>query len=103
MKNTIATTLKTGVVALFLITAAGCATTKDVQDARAAADKAAQAAAAAQTAADTAAKEATSAKSAADGAQSTANQALQASQSSQACCDATNEKIDRMFKKSVSK
>jgi hypothetical protein len=31
------------------------------------------------------------------------NQALQAAQASQACCDATNEKIDRMFKKSVSK
>jgi len=103
MKNTLSTSLKAGVAALLLITAAGCATTKDVQEARAAADKAAQAAAAAQQAADSASKAASSAKSAADGAQSTANQALQASQSSQACCDATNEKIDRMFKKSVSK
>ena len=44
-----------------------------------------------------------SARSAADSAQSAANQALQAAQASQACCDATNEKIDRVFKKSVSK
>src|ERR1700733_11644586 len=43
------------------------------------------------------------ANQAASGAQSTANQALAASQASQSCCDATNEKIDRMFKRSVSK
>ncbi len=36
-------------------------------------------------------------------AQSTANQALQAAQGAQACCDATNEKIDRAFKKSMGK
>ncbi|MEY3136937.1 MAG: hypothetical protein RL580_669, partial [Pseudomonadota bacterium] len=44
-----------------------------------------------------------SAASAANGAQSTANQALAAAQASQSCCDATNEKIDRMFKRSISK
>jgi hypothetical protein len=27
----------------------------------------------------------------------TANQALQAAQAAQACCDATNQKLDRMF------
>jgi hypothetical protein len=37
------------------------------------------------------------------GAQSTANQALQAAQGAQACCDATNEKIDRAFKRSMGK
>jgi hypothetical protein len=42
-------------------------------------------------------------KPAANGAQSAANQALAAAQSSQACCDSTNEKVDRMFKRSVSK
>jgi hypothetical protein len=103
MKKTIANTLKVGAAALFLVAASGCATTKDVEAAKAAADSAAQAASAAQKAADAAASAASSAKSSADSAQSTANQALQAAQSSQACCDATNEKIDRMFKKSVSK
>lgn len=44
-----------------------------------------------------------SASSAAQGAQSTANQALAAAQASQACCDATNEKVDRMFRRSISK
>ena len=32
-----------------------------------------------------------------------ANQAVAAAHASQSCCDATNEKIDRMFKRSVSK
>jgi len=36
-------------------------------------------------------------------AQSTADQALTASQAGQSCCDATNEKIDRMFKQSMLK
>lgn len=36
-------------------------------------------------------------------AQSAANQALSAAQAAQAGVDATNEKIDRMFKRSVSK
>jgi murein lipoprotein len=39
----------------------------------------------------------------ASAAQSTANQALSAAQAAQAAVDTTNEKIDRMFKKSVSK
>jgi len=56
------------------------------------------AAAAAKASADAAA-----AASAAAAAQSTANQALAAAQAAQSGVDATNEKIDRMFKKSVSK
>ncbi len=59
--------------------------------------------AAAKSSADAANGAAASAASAANGAQSTANQALSAAQASQACCDATNEKIDRMFKRSISK
>jgi predicted nucleic acid-binding Zn-ribbon protein len=43
------------------------------------------------------------ANQAASSAQSAANQALSAAQAAQAGVDATNEKIDRMFKKSVSK
>ena len=57
----------------------------------------------AKQSADQANSAAQSASQAASGAQSTANQALAASQASQSCCDATNEKIDRMFRRSVSK
>jgi len=53
--------------------------------------------------ADQANSAAQSAGQAAGGAQTTANQALAAGHASQSCCDATNEKIDRMFKRSVSK
>jgi murein lipoprotein len=59
--------------------------------------------AAAKSAADSANSAASSAGQTASGAQSTANQALAAAHASQSCCDATNEKIDRMFKRSVSK
>src|SRR5207344_734901 len=99
----IANTLKAGVAALVLVTAAGCVSQKSVDEARAVADRAVQDAAAAKAAADAAAASANAAKSAAAAAQSTANQALQAAQAGYVCCDATNEKIDRMFKKSVSK
>jgi Alanine-zipper, major outer membrane lipoprotein len=103
MKKTISTTLKAGVAALALVAASGCASQKSLDEVKATADKAVQDAAAAKAAADSAASAAQSARSAADSAQSAANQALQAAQASQACCDATNEKIERMFKKSVSK
>jgi hypothetical protein len=103
MKNTISTTLKAAVAALVLVAASGCVSQKQVDEIKATADKAVQDAAAAKAAADSAASAAQSAKSAADSAQSTANQAAQAAQAGQACCDATNEKIDRMFKKSQSK
>jgi hypothetical protein len=46
---------------------------------------------------------ASSASNAASAAQNTASQALQAAQGAQACCDATNEKIDRAFQKSMGK
>jgi len=58
---------------------------------------------AAKSSADQANSAAQSANQAASGAQSTANQAVAAAHASQSCCDATNEKIDRMFKRSVSK
>ena len=58
---------------------------------------------AAKSGSDQANAAAQSASQAASGAQSTANQALAAAHASQSCCDATNEKIDRMFKRSVSK
>jgi hypothetical protein len=103
MKNMISTSLKAGVAAIVLVAASGCVSQKAVDEIKQTADKAVQDAAAAKAAADAAASAAQSAKSSADSAQSAANQALQAAQAGQACCDATNEKIDRMFKKSVSK
>jgi hypothetical protein len=103
MKNMISTSLKAGVAALVLVAASGCVSQKAVDEIKLTADKAVQDAAAAKAAADSASSAAQSAKSAADSAQSAANQALQAAQAGQACCDATNEKIDRMFKKSQSK
>jgi len=68
----------------------------EVEASKASADSAARSASAAQSAANQASQ-------AASGAQSTANQALSAAQAAQSSVDATNEKIDRMFKKSVSK
>jgi len=107
MHNMISKSLKVGAVALVLVAAAGCATTKDVDAAKAAAQKAQQDAAAAQATANQALQAAqaaaAAAKSAPDNAQSTANQALQAAQAAQAGVDATNQKLDRMFKQSVSK
>jgi len=94
-------------IAVILVALAGCASQKDLDATRAVADRAVQDAAAAKAAADAAMAAANSAasqgKAAAAAAQSTANQALQAAQASQACCDATNEKMTRMFQKSVSK
>ena len=39
----------------------------------------------------------------ANAAQTTANQALSAAQGAQGCCDTTNEKIERMFRKGLEK
>jgi len=58
---------------------------------------------AAARAAATAGQSATQANTTAGAAQNTANQALAAAKAAQAGVDATNEKIDRMFKRSVSK
>lgn len=57
----------------------------------------------AKQSADSAGSAAQNASQAANAAQSAANQALAAAQASQSCCDSTNEKIDRMFKRSVAK
>lgn len=57
----------------------------------------------AQNTADSAQRTANEARQLASGAQSTANQALSAAQDAQACCDATNQRIDRMMEDMVSK
>lgn len=67
------------------------------------ADEALEAARAAQTAADTAQLQAAEAQRSAAGAQGTANQALAAAQEAQACCDATNQRLDRMFEQAQRK
>jgi len=110
MNNRIASTLRAGAISLALLTAAGCQSTKAVDEVRTLAQKAEQDAAAAQATANAASASATtannaaaSAKTAADNAQSTANQALQAARTAQTGVDETNEKMDRMFKKTVSK
>jgi hypothetical protein len=106
MKTALVKTLTVAAAAIMVATASGC-TNKDllarVDAADAAAKAAAADAAAAKSSADAAAAAANSASSAASSAQATANQALQAAQGSQACCDATNEKIDRAFKRSMGK
>ena len=106
MKNAIVKTLTIGVAAIIVATATGCSNKEmlariDADDA--AAKAASQEAAAAKSAADAAAASASSASNAASSAQNTASQALQAAQGAQACCDATNEKIDRAFQKSMGK
>jgi hypothetical protein len=58
---------------------------------------------AAQNAANAAQRTATQAQQTASAAQSTANQALQAAQAAQACCDATNQRVDRMFEQNQAK
>lgn len=90
-------------IAVLSIAVAGCATQKDLEATRAVADRAVQDAANAKAAADSAMASASQGKTAAAAAQSTANQALQAAQASQSCCDATNEKMTRMFEKFISK
>src|SRR4029078_11718755 len=103
MKKSISTTLKAGVAALVLVAGSGCVSQKQVDEIKATADKAVQDAAAAKAAADSAASAPASPRSAADSGRSAGNKARRAAQASQSCCDATNEKIDRAFKKAVSK
>ena len=104
---TLTTTLKASLAVACVVAFAGCTDLKPIQSqiddlksqvARLQSDtaKASSEAAAARAAA-------AAAQSAASGAQSTANQALSMGQSNSTAIEAINEKIDRMFKKSVSK
>ena len=84
--------LQLGALCAVLVIATGCATITEQELAavRSVADGA-------QSTADDAARQAGEARQMASGAQSTANQALSAANAAQACCDATNERVDRMF------
>lgn len=93
MSTKIQTVIKTSAVAIALLLATGCAnlqTQIDAIDARVDA-LAADAASVAET------------RQIALAAQATADEALAAAELNAACCDATNEKIDRMFERSQSK
>jgi F0F1-type ATP synthase membrane subunit b/b' len=104
MNKNFQTALKVGTVALAIMISTGCTSMKSESDAlNARVDKLEADLAQAQSAADAAGANASEARQMASGAQSTANQALNAANQSQACCDATNEKIDRMFERGMSK
>jgi len=99
MENKVANTFKIITLAAFVALSSGCASqqlTKDVADAKALAEAANRAAESARSAADQALQKA-------EQAQQTADQALQSAGEANACCQETNQKIDRMFKKSMEK
>jgi murein lipoprotein len=99
--------LAVGAAALWVMCAAGCTDLKPIQaqidDLKTQVAKNTAGVDSAKAAADSAARAAQAAQTAAQQAQSRADAAVSAAQKSQQCCDGTNEKIDRMFKKSVSK
>ena len=90
--------LQLGALCAVLVIATGCATIteQDLAAVRSIAEGA-------QSTADDAARQAGEARQMASGAQSAANQALSAANAAQACCDATNERVDRMFEASQTK
>ena len=103
-------TLTLGITTCLLFTVSGCQSTKELSEVRSLATKASQDAAAAKSSAETANssaiaanKAAVNAQATADKALNTANQALQSAKNAQSGIDSTNEKLDRMFKQSVSK
>ena len=99
--------LTVGAAALCVMFVAGCTDLKPIQaqidDLKTQVAKNVAAIDGVKAAADSAARAAQAAQTAAQQAQSRADAAASSAQASQQCCDATNEKIDRMFKKSVSK
>ncbi len=105
MSNTIQTALKVGAVAGLMLLTTGCAADmqSQINDLKERVDRISADASAAKSTADAAGANVSEARQMASAAQSTANQALNAANQSQACCDATNEKIDRMFQRSQSK
>lgn len=103
MNHNVRKVLMAGVATVALLAAAGCASTKDLDSVRATAVEALNEARAAKTTADGAAATANEAKSIATNAQNTANRAAQAASEAQACCAANTDRIERMFKKSMSK
>ena len=102
MSNRLQTAVKVSAIALVMLLTSGCAAElqRQVDEMNAKMDRIAADASAAQSAADAATAAASEGLQMASGAQSTAKQALNAANQAQACCDATNEKIDRAFQRS---
>jgi uncharacterized lipoprotein YajG len=92
-------TMKLAALVAGVLLVAGCAHPVSVEDLNAVR----AIAQGAQTAANDSQRVANEARQLAQGAQTTANQALRAAQDAQACCDATNQRLDRMFEETVSK
>jgi hypothetical protein len=84
------------VTGIALVTGCASITEEDLDEVRAVAMGA-------QNTADAAQRTANEARQLASGAQSTANQALSAAQEAQACCDATNQRIDRLMEDMAAK
>jgi murein lipoprotein len=107
MTMTLTTTLKTSIAAACIIAFAGCTDLKPIQaqidDLKSQVSKLQTETAKAGSDAIAAKAAAASAGSAATAAQGTANQALAAAQANSTAIEALNEKIDRMFHKSLSK
>jgi len=105
MSMKLKTTIKGSVIALVMLMSSGCATElqNQIDALNAKVNQLSTEQASMRSAADAASAAATQARQMASGAQSTANRALDAASKSQSCCDATNEKIDRMFQRSQSK
>lgn len=93
MNHKVQTAIKGSVIALALVLAIGCTSIESLETKIGVLE---QEVAAAQSGA-------AAAQRAAESAQATADAALRSANESQACCDATNEKIDRMFQRSQSK
>jgi murein lipoprotein len=104
---TLTTSLKASLAVACVVAFAGCTDLKPIQaqidDLKSQVSKLQSDTAKAASDAAAANSAAAAAQSAASGAQSTANQALSTAQSNSTAIEAINEKIDRMFKKSVSK
>lgn len=88
--------LAASAVVMALALSGGCASTKKIDEVRAAAEDAKRTATQAGERAAVAERKAEEAKSAADA-------AMRKAQAAERCCEETNEKMDRMFKKSMSK
>ena len=96
MNHKVQTAAKATAVTLALVILSGCAANTALEERVSLLE---QEVAAAKSAAASAA----AAQRTAESAQAAADAALKAANDSQACCDATNEKIDRMFQRSQSK
>ncbi len=96
MSAKIARFMTVTLAAMFIVLGTGCAANTQIEEIRSLAREA-------KGAADRAERTAKRAESRAADALRQAEQALTAANAAQACCTANSEKLDRMFKKSMSK